>query len=337
MSSGASQATRGERAATPPDLHARLRAVAPSDLKLHVPPIRSGIVARSGLVDRARHGEPVVVISAPAGYGKSTLLSQWAEVEERPFAWLTLTEGDNDLTVLVTYLVRALDAVDPLPTETLAAFVASGADGPTVLLPRLGRTLLERPRPFVLALDDVHTLSDPDCLGALGVLVAHLPAGSQLALASRQDPPLARARLRAQGTLAEIRAEDLMLSPAEGATALRDAGLVLDDAAADALVERTEGWAAGIYLAALAVRGLDDAEEAAARFSGDHRVVAEFLRDELIDGLPEDTRRVPDPDVRAGVPRRAGLRCGARTIGFLGDARGARPVEPVRRAAGHHG
>ena len=98
-----------------------------------------------------------------------------------------------------------------------------------------------------------------------------------------------------------------MLSPAEGAAALRDAGLVLDDAAADALVERTEGWAAGIYLAALAVRGLADAEEAAARFSGDHRLVAEYLRDELLDGLPGGHGRVPDPDLRAGVPRRDGL------------------------------
>ncbi len=228
------------------------------------------------------------MISAPAGYGKTTLLTQWAAADERPFAWLTITEGDNDLTVLVAYLIRALDGADPLPPETLAGFAAVGADGATVLLPRLGRALHEQPRPFVLVLDDAHLLSDPDSLNALGVLVSHLPEGSQLALATRQDPPLARARLRARRTLMEIRAEDLMLTPAEGAAALRDAGLELDTAAADSLVERTEGWPAGIYLAALAVRDLPDAEAAAARFAGDNRLVAEYLRDELIDGLPDE-------------------------------------------------
>jgi LuxR family maltose regulon positive regulatory protein len=257
-------------------------------VKLHVPPIRSGIVARSELVDRARTGEPVVVISAPAGYGKTTLLSQWAAAESRPFAWLTLTEGDNDLAVLVAYVVRALDAADPLPTETLVALTAAGADGPTVLLPRLGRALLQRSRPFVLALDDVHVLADPDCTSAMGVIASHLPEGSQLALASRQDLPLARARLRARRTLVEIRAEDLALTPEQGAVALRGAGIDLDATAVDVLVDRTEGWPAGIYLAALAVRDAGDASAAADRFSGEHRIVAEYLRDELIDSLPDD-------------------------------------------------
>ncbi len=288
MSSGATRTAQGTRAAPPPDLRARLQGLAPFDGKLHVPPVRPGIVARSGLVDRVRTGAPVLVISAPAGYGKTTLLSQWAAVEERPFAWLTLTPGDNDLTVLVAYLVRALDAVDPLPTATLAGLAAAGADGQTVLLPRLGRALLERPDPFVLALDDVHVLTDPECRSALGVLAAHLPDGSQLVLASRQDPPLARARLRAGRTLTEIRLEDLVLTTEESATALRDAGLALDDATVDALVEQTEGWAAGIYLAALAVRDLDDAAAAARRFTGDNKLVADYLRDELIDGLPDD-------------------------------------------------
>jgi LuxR family maltose regulon positive regulatory protein len=148
-----------------------VHALAPTEIKLHVPQPRPGLVARPGLVERVRSGEPVVVISAPAGYGKTTLLAQWAAAEDRPVAWLTVTEGDNDLTVLVAYLIRALDRVDPLPPESLAAFAAAGADGPTVLLPRLGRMLLGRPRPFVLALDDVHLLSDPDSLSALGVLV----------------------------------------------------------------------------------------------------------------------------------------------------------------------
>jgi LuxR family transcriptional regulator, maltose regulon positive regulatory protein len=285
---GPPRALQLTRDANPPDLRSVVHGLAPVEAKIHVPAVRPGIVARTALVDRARRGEPVVVISAPAGYGKTTLLSQWAAADERPFAWLTVTEGDNDLTVLVAYLIRALDAVDPLPPETLAAFAAPGADGPTVLLPRLGRTLFERSRPFVLALDDVHLLSDPDSLHALSVLVSHLPEGSQLALATRQDLPLARARLRARRTLMELRAEDLTLSGAEGVAALRDAGFALDAAAAESLVEQTEGWPAGIYLAALAVRDGGDPEQAATRFTGDHRLVAEYFRDELLDALPSD-------------------------------------------------
>jgi LuxR family maltose regulon positive regulatory protein len=276
------------RGAPPPDLRQRLHALAPSPAKVRAPHPRPGLVPRPALVERLRSGEPVVVLSAPAGYGKTTLLAEWTEAEDRPVAWLTITEGDNDVATFVAYLVRALDEVDPWPTETLAGFTAARTAGPTVLLPRLGRALLGRPRPFVLALDDVHLLTGPDVLTALGVLVAHLPEGSQLALATRQDPPLARARLRARRTLMELRAEDLALSGPEGAAVLRDSGLQVDDDVAGAVVSRTEGWPAGIYLAALAARDQPDAALAAQRFAGDHRLVAEYLRDELLEGLPDE-------------------------------------------------
>jgi LuxR family maltose regulon positive regulatory protein len=279
---------RGAPTASLPDLRERLHALAPSAAKVRAPRPRPGLVSRPALVERARRGEPVVVLSAPAGYGKTTLLAEWTATEDRPVAWLTVTEGDNDLSTFVAYLVRALDEVDPWPAGTLAGLTAARAGGPTVLLPRLGRALLERPRSFVLALDDVHVLAGADSLSVLGVLVAHLPDGSQLALATRQDPPLARARLRAGRTLMELRAEDLALNGSEGAALLRDAGLRLDADVVDVVVTRTEGWPAGIYLAALAVRDQPDATLATQRFAGDHRLVADYLRDELLDGLPED-------------------------------------------------
>ncbi len=147
--------------------------------------MRPGLVVRPALVDRVRTGEPVVVISAPAGYGKTTLLSQWAAVEDRPLACLTITEADNDLMVLVAYLIRALDKIDALPPESLAALVAPGADGPTAVLPRLGRMLLERPRPFVLALDDTHILTDPDCVKR----ARRARVASARGLAARARPP----------------------------------------------------------------------------------------------------------------------------------------------------
>jgi LuxR family maltose regulon positive regulatory protein len=287
VSASATQATPARRTSSPPDLHDRLHALAPSPTKIRPPRPRPGLIPRPALVQRARAGEPVVVLSAPAGYGKTTLLTQWAEAETRPVAWLTITEGDNDLTTFVAYLARTLDGVDPWPTETLAGLIAARAAGP-VLLSRLGRALLERPRPFVLVIDDVHLLGDPDCLSVLGVLVSHLPEGAQLALASRQDPPLARARLRTRRTLMELRAPDLVLSGEEGAAVLRDAGLDVDGDTAGAVVARAEGWPAGVYLAALAARDQPDARAAAVRFAGDHRLVAEYLRGELIEGLPAD-------------------------------------------------
>jgi LuxR family maltose regulon positive regulatory protein len=276
------------RGAPPPDLRERLHALAPSPAKVRAPHPRPGLVPRPVLVERVRTGEPVVVLSAPAGYGKTTLLAEWAGAEERSVAWLTITEGDNDLATFVAYVVRALDEVEPFSPETLASITAAGAHGPTVLVPRLGRALLDRSEPFVLALDDVHLLTDSDCVNALGVLVSHLPDGSQLALSSRQDPPLARARLRAGRALIEIRAEDLTLSGDEGEAVLRDAGLVVDPDVATALIERTEGWPAGLYLAALAGRSAPDPAAVAAGFAGDHRVVAEYLRDEILEALPDD-------------------------------------------------
>jgi LuxR family maltose regulon positive regulatory protein len=276
---------RGASASRRPDQ--ALRALAPFDAKLRVAEVRPGLVARPALVDQLCAGPPVALISGSVGSGKTTLLAQWAAADERPFAWLTITESDNDLAVLTAYLARALDSVNPLAPEALAGLSVRGADGTTVLLPRLGRALFESARPMVLVLDDVHLLTAPKCQSALAVLVAHLPPGSQLGLASRGDLWVPRARLRAQRDLIEIGPEQLALGPEEGAELVRLAGLNLDDESAASLVERTEGWAAGLYLAALALRDHPEPTQAASGFSGDDRVVADYLRHELLAMFPE--------------------------------------------------
>lgn len=264
-----------------------LRALAPFDAKLRIAEIRPDLVDRPALVDRLHAGPPVALISGPAGSGKTTLMAQWAAADERPFAWLTVTESDNDLAVLIAYLARALDSVDPLTPDALAGLTVRGADGTTVLLPRLGRALLRRSRPIVLVLDDVHVLTAPKCQSALAVLVSHLPPGSQLGLASRGDLSVPRARLRVQRDLVEIGPAQLAFEPREGAELVRLAGLDLDEQSAASLVERTEGWAAGLYLAALALRDHAKPTEAASAFSGDDRVVADYLRHELLAMFPE--------------------------------------------------
>ncbi len=264
-----------------------LRALAPFDSKLRIAEIRPGLVARPALVDRLRAGPPVALISGPAGSGKTTLLAQWAAADERPFAWLTVTESDNDLAVLTAYLARALDSVDPLAAEALAGLTVRGADGTTVLMPRLGRALFESTTPLVLVLDDVHLLTAPKCQAALAVLVSHLPSGSQIGLAGRGESAIPRARLRAQRDLVEIGPAQLALGTEEGAALVRLAGVDLDDRSAASLVQRTEGWAAGLYLAALALRDHPEPTAAARGFSGDDRVVADYLRYELLTMFPE--------------------------------------------------
>ncbi len=141
-----STVTDAPGAAAPRRSDQALRALAPYDAKLRVAEVRPGLVARPALVDRLSSGGPVALISGPAGSGKTTLLAQWAEADERPFAWLTITEPDNDLAVLTAYLARAMDAVDPLAPDALAGLTVRGADGTTMLLPRLGRALFERTR-----------------------------------------------------------------------------------------------------------------------------------------------------------------------------------------------
>ena len=225
---------------------------------------------------------PLVLAVAPAGFGKTTMLSEWAERDARPFAWVAPDHGQGRLGPLIALIVRALDEVEPIPEDVLAALSAPDPDYTRVVVPRLCRALAQRKRPAVLVLDDADAVSDGPALRALMALVDHLPAGSQLAIASRAEPRLPVGRLRAHRRVLELRSPDLAMARKEAALLLTRAGLDLQPVQVDTLLERTEGWPAALYLAALALRDEPDADKAVNRWTGDDRLVADYLRDELL-------------------------------------------------------
>ncbi|HEV2902792.1 MAG TPA: hypothetical protein VGW30_05975, partial [Gaiellaceae bacterium] len=253
--------------------------------KLEVPKLRDGLVDRSALVSRLRaptHAR-VVSITAPAGYGKTTLLAQWAAEDPRPFAWVSLDDRDNDPAAFLTYLSAAADGIKPVDARVFRA-AASGADSLwTIGLPRLGSALAAIGESMVLVLDDVQELRDRDCLDALEPIAKHLPEGSQLVLAGRGEDGLPLARLRTEGRLLALGPTDLALSDAEAKALLAAAGVDLTDTEASALNERVEGWVAGLYLAALFAN--EAGAEELSSFTGDDRFVADYLRSEHLSRL----------------------------------------------------
>jgi LuxR family transcriptional regulator, maltose regulon positive regulatory protein len=245
-----------------------------------VPP---GTVRRSALIDRlARDSRPIVSVVAPAGYGKTTLISQWAEHGGRAIAWVSLDGKDNDPKVLLGYVARALDAVQPVGQPVFGALASPASSVPGSVLPRLANAFSSMTVPVALILDDVHLVHDTECRAALSVLADHVPAGSRLVLAGRDEPPLRIARLRAQGRVLEIGAADLALTNDEAASLLRAAAVALDSHEVTELNQRTEGWAAGLYLAVLALRTGGSLGSAAVSFAGDDRLVAEYVEAEVL-------------------------------------------------------
>src|SRR5271157_6284289 len=188
---------------------------------------RPGTVRRSLLIERLARGDPrpVVRVVAPAGYGKTTLLAQWAERNGQAFAWVSLDERDNDPKVLLTYVAEALDAVEPISKQVFDALASPGSSVPGSVVPRLGAALASMTAPVALVLDDVHVLHDQECRAAMPVLADHVPSGSQLVLAGRDAPPLPIARLRAEGKVMEIGPGDLALTLTEASSLLRAAGI----------------------------------------------------------------------------------------------------------------
>ena len=254
--------------------------------KLEVPKLRDGLVNRSALVSRLRNrtSARVISITAPAGYGKTTLLAQWAADDPRPFAWVSLDDRDNDPAAFLTYLSAAADGIRPVDARVFRG-AASGADSLwTVGLPRLGAALAAIGKPMVLVLDDVHELRHRDCIDALEPIAKHLPDGAQLVLSGRADERLIPlARLRAAGRLLALGPAELALSDSEAKGLLAEAGVKVSQAEASSLNERTEGWVAGLYLAALFSREAGSGELSS--FGGDDRFVADYLRSEHLSWL----------------------------------------------------
>ena len=252
--------------------------------KLRRPVVRPGTVLRSPLIERLARGDrsPIVSVVAPPGYGKTTLLSQWAERNGQAFAWVSVDEGDNDPKVLLTYIAEALDAVEPIDGRVFDALASPVSSVPGSVVPRLGAAFWSMTSPVALVLDDVHALHNSECRAALSVLADHVPAGSRLALAGRTEPPLRVARLRAEGRILEIGPGDLSLTCEEAASLLRDAEVALAEDEVAGLHRRTEGWPAGLYLAALYLREGGPLASAAVSFGGDDRLVSEYMESEFL-------------------------------------------------------
>ena len=252
--------------------------------KLRRPPARPGTVPRPSLIDRLARDDcsPIVSVVAPAGYGKTTLLAQWAERNGQAFAWVSVDEADNDPKVLLTYVAEALDAVQPVGGRVFDALASPASSVPGMVVPRLGAAFSSMTTPVVLVLDDVHALHNSGCRAALSVLADHVPGGSRLALAGRNEPPLRVARLRAEGRITEIGPADLALTRDEASSLLRAAQVALDADEVAELHRRTEGWPVGLYLAALCLREGGSPGAAAISVAGDHRFVSEYVESEFL-------------------------------------------------------
>jgi LuxR family maltose regulon positive regulatory protein len=260
--------------------------------KLNRPLTPPGTVRRSRLIDRLRQADsgPIVSVVAPAGYGKTTLLSQWAERNGQAFAWVTVDEADNDPKVLLTYIAEALDAVEPISGRVFDALASPASSVPGSVIPRLGAAFSSIATPMVLVLDDVHALQNSQCRTALSMLADHVPDASQLALAGRTEPPLRIGRLRAEGKLLEIGHGDLSLTLDEASALLRNLDLALAAEDLTALHRQTEGWATGLYLAALYMQQGGSLSRAAARFAGDDRFIYEYVESEFLSRISQRRR-----------------------------------------------
>lgn len=258
--------------------------------KLYMPAARRALVPRPRLETRLAEGldGPVTVICAPAGFGKTTLLSGWLRASARPVAWLTLDEQDGDSIQLVRYVLAAAQTITPTLGGSLAALLAGPALPSATLLTRLVNELVQLPAGSILVLDDYHVVQGQAAHQVLTFLVEHLPPQLHLVIATREDPPLPLARLRTRGQLCELRTADLRFSAAEAAEFLtRIMGLPLAAAEIAALEARTEGWIAGLQLAALSMQGQADLPGFVAAFTGSHRYVLDYLAAEVLGRLPE--------------------------------------------------
>ncbi len=236
-------------------------------------------------------GDPaasITVMVAPSGYGKTTLLSQWDEEDERPFVWVSLDRRHDDPAMLIGAIAAALDRLEPLGGRVFAPLMAPKPNLWNVVVPRLCDALAEGRSPFVLILDDLHRAQDPEALEPLGTIAEHMPEGSRLAIASREHPAVPLGRLRTQRGVIEVGARDLAMTRTEAGELLEGVAPGLDDEALDVIFDSTEGWPAGLYLAGLALERREDAADSIERLRGDNRLVADYLREEFLSSVTDE-------------------------------------------------
>ena len=225
----------------------------------------------------------MILLTAPSGYGKSVLIEQWAELDQRPFRTLILGEEHNDPAMLVASVLGALAPIEGAGEEVASALAVPKPNLEGVVLPRLAKAIEGRRAPFVLVFDDAERIASPESLRVIATLIGAVPPGSQIVIASRSELALGLGRLRAHRRVTEVDREDLAMKEAESDELLSVMGLDLTAAELRTVVERTEGWPAALYLAGLALEnGSGRRDEAIARFAGDDRIVVDYLREEFL-------------------------------------------------------
>jgi len=297
------------------------------ETKLHAPR-RRGVLARPRLRERLdRRDQPALtLVSAAAGFGKTTLLTEWF-ADGSATAWLSLDAGDNDPALFWTYLVAALETAAPGTVAAARALVDTPRPSIDAVVATLLNDLQALDHELVVVLDDYHVIESPEIHESLTYLLGHLPAHVHLVIASRSDPPLPLATLRARGELLEIRAADLRFTNDETAAYLQDAmDLTLAPADVERLETRTEGWIAALQLAALSLQGRDDPAGFIADFAGDDRFILDYLVGEVLDRQSEEVRRfLLDTSI---LSRLTGDLCDAVTDG----TGGRRTLEALERS-----
>jgi LuxR family maltose regulon positive regulatory protein len=294
------------------------------------------LVSRPRLVERLKEGllagRKLALVSAPAGFGKTTLVTEWAASlpsvwgwlrdADRPCAWLSLDEGDNDPVRFLAYLVAALQGVDSNIGRSVQAMLQSPQPPlPEALLTSLINDIAAASQPFALVLDDYHLIQALPIHQQLAFLLDHQPSQMHLVIASREDPPLPLSRLRARAQMVEIRQADLTFTAAEARAFLHQTmGLELSPGDVAALQRRTEGWIAGLQLVALSLRGSDDVQQLVGSFAGSHRYILDYLIEEVFERQP---RHVQDFLLKASIlDRFTASLCDAVCIGAGGAAAG---------------
>ena len=289
--------------------------------KLRPPPGQPESVPRTALVNRLRAAGafPIVLVVAPAGYGKTTLLSQWAARDARPFAWVSVDERDNDPYVLFKHVAAALDRIEPLGAHVTEAFERPERPVWDAIVPRLSAELSSRAWPFVIVLDGADALVSNDSTEAIGILIENIPPGSMIALTGRTLPRVPIAALRVAEPLLEIGPYELALSRREAEILLRASGVELDETELAELLRRTEGWAAGLRLAFAS-------ENLVGSLHGDNRHIADYLRSEYLSRL--------DPRVLRFLQRTSVLErmCAPLCNAVLSSRSSAAELEEIDRA-----
>lgn len=258
--------------------------------KLYIPALRSRTVLRQRLTERLNKGlhRKLTLISAPAGYGKTTLVCEWLAGCKRPAAWLSLEQGDTELTRFLTYMISALQTIEENIGEGVLSVLHSPQPTPTEsILTALLNELAAIPSPLILVLDDYHAASSREIDEAVSFLLDHLPTQLHLVITSRENPAISLPRLRARDQLTELRAADLRFTPTEAEAFFNHVmDLQLSTDHISELQSRTEGWAAGLRLAALSIQEDSDADRLLQSFTGNHHFVLDYLAEEVLQRQP---------------------------------------------------